>query len=81
MSNAKQKTIWSYAVMRSGFGDLWIGKTKLKPNGKSIFASFDGAKERAEQLNDSIENAEELDDMTEEDIKPLGENMEKWIIK
>ncbi len=80
MSSKKQKIKWSYAIMRSGFGDLWIGKTKLNPDGKSIFAGFDEAIEKAKQLNDSIENAGELDDTTEEDITPLGKNMEKWII-
>lgn len=62
------------------FGDLWIGKTKLEPNGKSIFTNFDDALEEALQLNDSIENAKELNGMIEEDIDELDENMEKWII-
>ena len=66
--------------MRSGFGDFWIGKTKLLPNGKSIFTSFDGAMERAENLNDSIDNAEELEEATEEDTEPIRKEMEKWII-
>ena len=76
---AKGKKL-NYAVMRSGFGDLWIGKTPTKPNGKSIFGNFDDALERARQLNDSIENAMELDDMVEEDIEPLSKDMAKWII-
>lgn len=70
----------NYAVMRSGFGDLWIGKTPIKSNGESIFTNYDEALEKALQLNDSIENADELESMLEEDIKPLGKNMEKWII-
>ncbi len=70
----------NYAVMRSGFGDLWIGGTYLEPNEKSIFATFDDALEKAKRLNDSIKNADELDDTTEEDVKLLGDDMEQWII-
>lgn len=66
--------------MRSGFGDLWIGGTYLEPNEKSIFATFDNALEKAKRLNDSIENADELDATTEEEIGLLGDNMERWII-
>ena len=76
---AKTKKL-NFAVMRSGFGDYWVGKTPIKPNGKSIFASYDEALETALSLNDSIENADELESMAEEDIELLGENMEKWII-
>ena len=76
---AKKKKL-NYAVMRSGFGNLWIGGTHLKPNGKSIFVDFDEALQTAKNLNDSIENADELDDTTEEDIEPLGKNMARWII-
>lgn len=75
----KEKKL-NYAVMRSGFGDLWIGGTHLEPNEKSIFAVFEDALEKAKSLNDSIENADELDDTTEEDIELFGDNMERWII-
>ncbi len=70
----------SYAVLRSGFGDVWIGKVALDPDGNSIFADFDDAIERARELNDSIENAAELDDTTEEDLELLDTRMEKWIV-
>ncbi len=76
---AKTKKL-NYAVMRSGFGDLWVGGTYLKPNGNSIFADFNEALQTAKNLNDSIENADELDATTEEDIEPFGKGMEKWII-
>ena len=75
-----KKTKLNYAVMRSGFGNLWIGGTYLEPNGKSIFAAFDDALEQARSLNDSIENANELDDTTEEDVKLIGDDMGRWII-
>lgn len=69
-----------YAVMRSGFGDLWVGKVELEPNEISIFVKFDDAIEKAKQLNDFIENAEELDDTIEEDLELLTVEMHKWII-
>ena len=74
------KKKWSYAILRSMFGDLWVGKTQLTPNEKSIFSNFDDAIERAKQLNDSIENADELDAVTEEDTEEISKGVEKWII-
>lgn len=71
---------WSYAVLRSGFGDLWVGKIKLEPDEKSVFACFSDAIERAKELNDSIDNADELDETVEEDLEPLEGTMKKWIV-
>lgn len=76
----KQKPQYSYAVLRSSFGDLWVGKIELEPNGESIFTSFDDAMRKARQLNDSIENADELDGTIEEELEPLAKEMERWII-
>ena len=76
---AKVKKL-NFAVMRSMFGDLWVGGTYLKPNGNSIFADFDEALQTAKNLNDSIENADELESVEEEDVELLGKNMDKWII-
>ena len=78
---SKKQKKQSYAILRSGFGDLWVGKVELEPDGNSIFANFDDAMEKAKQLNDSIKNAEELDDTTEEDLEVLRPDMHKWIIK
>ncbi len=80
MSDKEKEVKYSYAILRSGFGDLWVGKIELEPNGKTIFANFDDAIEEAKGLNDSIENAEELDEIAEEDLELLGKEMEKWII-
>ena len=76
----KKTEKFNYAVMRSGFGDYWIGGTYLKPNGNSIFTDFVEALQTAKNLNDSIENADELDATTEEDIEVLRKKMEQWII-
>ena len=70
----------NFAIMRSGFGDLWIGGTNLVANGKTIFGNFDDALEEAKSLNDSITNGIELDDTKEEDIELLSLDMERWII-
>ena len=76
---AKTKKL-NYAVMRSGFGDLWVGKIALPADEKTIFAKFDDALETAKLLNDSIENAEELDEIVEEELESLNKDMAKWII-
>lgn len=70
----------NYAVLRSGFGDLWVGKIALKADEKSIFANFDDAMETAKNLNDSIENAEDLENTIEEELELLRKDMERWII-
>jgi hypothetical protein len=44
------KTKWNYAVVKSVFGDLWIGKTKLKANEKFIFSNLEDASNFACQL-------------------------------
>ncbi len=70
----------NYAVMRTMFGDFWVGKTNREPNGIGVFATFDDATERAMDLNDSIENSDELDDALEEEAEEISEGMEKWIV-
>ena len=77
MSKTKK---FNFAVMRSGFGDYWIGGTPNKPNGKSIFVSYEEALERALELNDSIDNADELENVEEEEIELLRKGMERWMI-
>lgn len=75
---AKQKA--NYAVLRSGFGDLWVGKIALKADEKTIFTNFDDAIAKALRLNDSIENAEEIEDIAEEELETLSKDMARWII-
>jgi len=75
----KEKKL-NYAVLRSGFGDLWVGKIALPADEKTIFTNFDDALETAKKLNDSIENAEELDEIVEEELELLDKDMAKWII-
>ena len=44
------KVKWNYAVIKSIFGDLWVGKTKLKADEDSIFSDKEDAINLAEQL-------------------------------
>lgn len=78
--NVKGIDMWNFAVMKSGFGDYWIGRTKLASDGKSIYATFDEAKGKALALNDSVENQEELEYYQEADAEEISSGMEKWIV-
>lgn len=73
-----------FVVMKSGFGDLWIGKfdeTKVDlPKRAKAFDDYDDALEEALNLNDSIENQDELESVEEDEIDELDENMLKWIV-
>jgi len=70
----------NFVVMKSGFGDYWIGGTKLEADEKVVFSDFESAIEKAEDLNDSIENQEELEEMTEEEVEEILEGTEKFIV-
>ena len=70
----------NFAIMKSRFGDYWVGKTKLETNGASIFSIFDEAVDEAKALNDSIENLYELEEATEEEAEEIPKEMERWII-
>lgn len=37
----KKKTKWNYAIVRSIFGDYWIGKTKLKADKIKVFSDVE----------------------------------------
>ena len=73
-----------FVVMKSGFGDYWIGKfdeTKVDlPKDAKIFDDYDNALEEALALNDSMENQDELEYTEEDDIEELDEGMLKWIV-
>ena len=72
-----------YVIMKSGFGDIWIGKfdeTKVDlPESAKAFDDYDDALEEALALNNSIENEDELEAAEKEEIDELDENMLNWI--
>lgn len=41
---------FNYAIIRSAFGDYWVGKTKLKADEKSIFSKREDAVNYAQDL-------------------------------
>ena len=84
----------SYCVVKSVFGDIWIGKSKKETDDIKFFATFDEASDRAkgkflefnldfdENLDSNDEELQEaydgLDD--ESNIEEVEEDMEKFII-
>ncbi len=70
----------NYAIMLSGFGNYWVGKTLREVDNKSIFSTFDEATEEAIELTDSVENTDELECEDEQDCEMIRPEMEKWII-
>lgn len=70
----------NYAVMRSMFGDFWVGKTCLEPNGVGVFATWDEAMDTAMDLTDSVDNRDELEDALETEAETVEDGAEKWIV-
>jgi len=72
-----------YVIMKSGFGDYWIGKFDTAnvdlPKNTKAFDDYENALEKALDLTDSIENQDELESVEENEIEILDENMLKWI--
>lgn len=72
----------NFAVMRSMFGDFWVGKTRLEPNGVGVFASWDEAVGKAMDLAAFVEeNLTELQEALEEEVEEISPEMEKWIVR
>lgn len=44
------KKKFNYAVVRSIYGELWVGKTKLEVEDRIVFADIKDAVQKAEQL-------------------------------
>ena len=71
-----------YIIMKSAFGDYWIGKTKLKlPNGTKAFRNFDDAQAAMGRCT-QCENRDELEFMEEEEIEEIdNKDMLKWLVR
>lgn len=71
-----------FVIMKSGFGDYWIGRfdeTKVDLSGDiKAFNDYEDALEEALGLADSIENQDILECECEENIEELNANMIKW---
>ncbi len=71
----------NYAVMGTMFGDYWVGKTRLEPNGVGVVASWDEAMAVAMDLAAfADDNLAELEDAEEAEAEEIHESAEKWIV-
>jgi len=71
----------NYAVMKTVFGDYWVGKTNLEPNGVGVFASWDEAVDTALDLSSFNEdNHYEIEEALEEEAEEVRMDMQKWIV-
>jgi len=74
-----------YVIMKSAFGDYWIGKTKLKlPDNAKAFDDFEDAREEAMALCTQCENRDELElveetEYFEDEDEITDEAMWKWL--
>lgn len=80
--NRKEKEM-KFVIMKSGFGDLWIGKfdeTKVDlPKNAEAFDDYDNALGVALDLAESNENQDELEYVEKEEIEELDDEMLQWI--
>ena len=61
-----------YIIMKSGFGDYWIGKTKLElPDYVRAFDDFEDAREEAMNRCTQCENRDELELTEEEETEEI----------
>jgi len=76
----KKEAKWNYATVRSVFGDVWVGKTKLKADNKKIFTTFEAAEEVRKQNISAADFENEMEDEhTAETCDVIGKGIEKFI--
>ena len=70
-----------FIIMKSAFGDFWIGKTNLAlPEHAKSFDLFGDAKEEAMALCTQCEDRDELEFMEEDEIEDIvNKEMWKWL--
>ena len=71
-----------YVIMKSRFGDYWIGKTGLGlPDKAKVFDDFEDARKEAMSLCTQCENRDELELMEEEEIEEEIDDKEmlRWL--
>jgi len=87
------KIKWHYAVVKSIFGNFWVGKTKLPLKKEIIYETFQEALEKAlwlfETHNDFVPDEddnselamsyEDLQDTQEKDVEKISKKIEKFI--
>lgn len=59
---SKKKNVWQYAIVRTMFGDFWVGKTKLPIDSGGIYDDVDEAVEEAKRLTEeTFEMSDEIE--------------------
>lgn len=75
----KKKQAWRYAIVRTAFGDFWVGKTQLPIDHGGVYDDIDEAIEEAKRLTENafdmsdelecklikLENADEIEEIPE----------------
>jgi len=89
-----KETKWNYAVVRTIFGDYWVGKTKLKADEKKIFKNIRYAIEKAQDLfidqtgydpedeeadDETMMRYDEIGDVTEETTEEIKKGIVQFI--
>lgn len=77
----KNKSKWHYAVVKSMFGDLWVGKTKKPLKKEIIFATIEEAVDKAQNLfmqyHPDFFPSDEADTEAQYEFDHLAETTEK----
>ena len=74
------KNKWNYATVRSIFGEVWIGKTRLEADGKKIFSAFEKAEEiRKRRVSVADYEMEDEDQHSEDGCGKINKGIEKFI--
>lgn len=70
-----------YAIMRSGFGDYWVGKTELElPGDAKAFDDYEDAQDEAVSLCTQCTNRDEVESIEEADVEEItNKEMLNWL--
>ncbi len=70
-----------YVIMQSGFGDYWVGKTKLElPGEAKVFDDYEDAQDEAASLCMQCDNRDEVESVDEDDLEEVTDKeMLKWL--
>lgn len=70
----------NYAIVKSMFGDYWVGKTELPVKDGSIFSTYDDAFEEAKAHASWIDVAEMESAKEHDEVETIEKGVEKFII-
>ena len=71
---------FNFAIVKSMFGDIWIGRTKLQVRAGAIFSDYDDALEEAKE-SASYQNVVDMESVRDNDeIEDIQKDVERFII-